>query len=190
MSGGGGVSVFTSCGAGVVGRSLRVFGLVERRRSERASKVRLVTSRGCIDRRILATLNSVYAGGCTRNCPKTECCNKYRIISRVRRLTVSHLYRLCRTRCTGIRPRSKTRTGVTIVVTYLEPKRAFVKLSLTRKNRLARNSPIGVSKVLCGTITCNLGRTGKVVSCRRVRRETLRFEPGLVVKNTSTCSHR
>ncbi len=167
-----------------------VFRCVCSRHYHRRHKVRLVTSRGFISSDILQTVNSYLAGGCTRNCPRGHCCNNYRIISGIRRYTVSHIYGLFKTRCTGIRPRSNTRTGTTILLTILGPNSAFLNLGLSRNNRLSRNSPIGASKLVCRTIKCDLGRRANQISCSTVRTLTRRRRPGLVVNNKSTCSHR
>lgn len=170
--------------------SRRVFSLVRERRRHRLGNVRLVTSRGFIDSRIVGTVNSCLAGGCTRNLPNGHCCNKYRIISVMRGLTVRHIGGIFNTRCTGIRPRSNTRTGTTILLTMLGPNSAFVKLGLSRNNRLSRNDRIGASNVLCGPVNCGLGGRANHISCSRVRGLTLRRGPGLVVNNNDTCDHR
>lgn len=89
-----------------------------------------------------------------------------------------------------MRPRSKTRTGTTMFLTILGPNSGFVKLGLTRNNRLSRNSLMGASKVVCAPYRCGLGGRANHMSCSRVRRVTLHRGPGVVVNNNSTCSHR
>lgn len=83
---------------GRVGESSLVFSVVRGRRRHRLGNVRLVTSRGFIDSRMVRTVNSYLAGGCTRKCPNGHCCNNYRIMSRDRRVTVSELGRVFKTR--------------------------------------------------------------------------------------------
>lgn len=188
-----GKGVAVDRGAGVtalscLGRcSPTVNGTVASRLGERHEGLRLVTDRGVISPTIVTTVNDLLAGGCTRNCPKGECCNNYRYISMIRRVTHRHTYRLFNTRRTGIRPRSNTRTGATMCFTVLGPNSAMVNVGLGRNNRLARNSPIGVSNGCFGFIPCNISPRAREVSCSGILRVTGRYGPGVVITNTSTC---
>lgn len=168
-------------GTPVTRTSPRVTRVLSTRLSERRGKLRVVTSRGFIPHTILRTRNSMLAGGCTRNCPKHHCCNNYRRISGVRAVTHRHTGDLFNTRCTGMRPRSNTRTGTTICRTLIGPNSAILNLTLSRNNRLARNVGVGFSNHFCRTRTCNIGPRAFHVSPRVVHRHTLRARPTVVV---------
>lgn len=105
----------------------------------------------------------------------------------MRSLTERETGGLFKYRCIGIRPRSKTRTGVTIVFTVLRPKSGVVKVGLSRNKRLARNSPIGVSNGCFSMTRCKIG-TSNIVSCSRILHVTGRRGPGLVITKTDTCT--
>ncbi len=108
-------------------------------------------------------------------------------ISRVRAVTVRHTGGLFNTRTTGIRPRYNTSTGLTMFFTLLGPNSAILSVDLTRNKRLSRNSPMGVSNGCFGVIPCNISSRARAVGCSRIRHLTLRYGPGLVLTNTSTC---
>lgn len=170
-------------------RSGRICTVVRRRLGQREGGLRVVTSRGVMDCTIVRTRNDILAGGCTRKCPKGHCCNNYRCISGLRRLTVSHTERLFNTSRMGMRPRSNSRTGFTICCKLLGPNSVILKVGLASNKRLARNDPIGMSKGCFGMLPCNIERSSRLLSCSTVRGLTGRMRPGVVVKKASTCSH-